>query len=87
MLRPMDVDGVGVFCIIVGEDRTYYTVRELPCQIGGRGFAVHRTGLGELYHVRIGGAEDCSCECKGFLYHHHCKHVTGLLALEREGKV
>ena len=30
------------------------TLLQLPCDIGGRGFAVHRLGLGTLYHVRVG---------------------------------
>ena len=57
MMRLIDLDGVGVFCITVGDTNTFYTVHELPCAIGGRGFAVHRTGLGSLYHVRIGEPE------------------------------
>jgi hypothetical protein len=86
-MRPPGGDGVGVFCVTVGDTSTFYTLHELPCEIGGRGFAVHRTGLGNLYHVRIGAAEDCSCECKGFLYHGSCRHVLGLLALARAGRL
>ncbi len=60
----------------------YYVFREIPCEIGGRAFALHRLGLGSLYHVRIGASpEDCSCECMGFLHHRKCKHILGLLAL------
>jgi hypothetical protein len=87
LVRAPGADGVGVVCLRAGDEDTFYTVRELPCEIGGRGFAVHKTGLGALYHVRIGGPEDCSCECKGFLAHGHCRHVLGLLALAREGKL
>jgi hypothetical protein len=87
LMRPPGVDGVGVFCVSVGEQSTFYTLHEIPCQIGGRGFAVHKLGLGTLYHVRVGKAEECSCECKGFLYHGYCRHVLGLLALTREGKL
>jgi hypothetical protein len=85
LIRPPGRDGIGVFCIRQRERVTYYTMRELPCQIGGRGFAVHRLGLGELYHVRVGLPADCSCECLGFLRHGHCKHVAGLLTLIRHG--
>ncbi len=80
-------DGVGVFCVTLGDEATFYAVRELRCDIGGRGFEVHKLGLGTLYHVRVGGPEDCSCECLGFLRHGRCKHVLGLLALTREGKL
>src|SRR5687768_6441741 len=58
LVRSPEADGVGVFCVTVGASTAYYTCREIPCEIGGRGFAVHRTGLGTLYHVRVGGPED-----------------------------
>jgi hypothetical protein len=84
LVRPLDRHGIGVFCVRIGDNLTFYTFRELPCDIGGRGFAVHRLGLGNLYHVRIGEPADCSCECLGYLRHGQCKHVLGLLALLRE---
>jgi hypothetical protein len=87
LVRPPSVDGVGVFCVLDGPRSVHYTLREIRCDIGGRGFAVHRLGLGNLYHVRVGSAEECSCECKGFLVHGHCRHVEGLLALVRAGKL
>ncbi len=87
LVRPTTIDGVGVFSITAGERAVHYAVREVRCDIGGRGFAVHKLGLGALYHVRVGRPLDCSCECKGFLYHGYCRHVAGLLALIREGKL
>jgi hypothetical protein len=87
LVRPPTLDGVGVLSIAAGGKTVYYTFHEIPCFIGGRGFAVHRLGLGTLYHVRIGSPEDCSCECLGYLRHGHCRHVLGLLALERHGKI
>ena len=87
LVRPAAIDGTAVICVTLAEQATCYAVREIPCEIGGRGFAVHRTGLGNLYHVRVGPPEDCSCECRGFLYHGHCRHVLGLMALLREGKL
>lgn len=85
LVRAPGGDGVGVFSIQVGKDTAFYAMHEMPCDIGGRGFAVHRLGLGNLYHVRVGTPEECSCECKGFLVHGSCRHVLGLLALIREG--
>jgi hypothetical protein len=85
--RPATLDGVGVFSVRAGGKTTYYAVHEIRCDIGGRGFAVHRLGLGELYHVRVGAPEECSCECLGFLRHGHCRHVLGLLALVGRGLV
>jgi hypothetical protein len=83
LVRPPLVDGVGVFCIRDSRRSTFYTFHEIPCAIGGRGFAVHKLGLGQLYHVRIGRRAECSCECLGFLAHGACRHVLGLLALAR----
>ncbi|MBY0460527.1 MAG: hypothetical protein K2V38_24695 [Gemmataceae bacterium] len=81
---PPNADGVGVFCIAGDGKAQFYTFRELRCEIGGRGFAVHRLGQGELYHVRVGdGPDDTSCECMGFLRWDHCKHIAGLRALIR----
>lgn len=76
-----------MFCVTDRGKASYYTFREIPCEIGGRGFAVHRTGMGNLYHVRIGTPEQCSCDCAGFTYKNNCKHVLGLLALERHGLI
>lgn len=87
LVRSPQSDGTGVFCLTVGDEATYYAVREIPCEIGGRGFAVHKLGMGTLYHVRAGAVEDCSCECKGFLRWSHCKHVRGLLALVQAGQL
>jgi SWIM zinc finger len=87
LFRSPARDGVGVFRITAGRQTAFYTFREIPCEIGGRGFAVHRLGLGTLYHVRIGEPEDCSCECRGFLTHDRCRHVLGLLALAEHGLI
>ena len=85
LIRSPAVDGIGVFRITVGEDSSFYTLHEILCEIGGRGFAVHKLGLGELYHVRVGRRRDCSCECWEFLYRSKCRHILGLLALIRQG--
>ena len=84
---PPNADGVGVFCFDINGKGQFYTFREIWCDIGGRGFAVHRLGQGELYHVRVGKTEDTSCECMGFLRWDRCKHVAGLGALIRKGEL
>jgi hypothetical protein len=81
LTRPPDAFGVGVFALVEPKDTQFYLFKEIRCDIGGRGFAVHRLGLGNLYHVRVGAPSDCSCECLGFLRHGHCKHIQGLAAL------
>ena len=87
LVRAPDRDGVGVFCIRLGETSAFYTFHEIPCSIGGRGFLVHRLGLGQAYHVRVGDRADCSCECMGYLAHGRCRHILGLLALVGEAKL
>jgi hypothetical protein len=80
--RAPTADGAGVFRFEERGRSTSYAIHEIPCEIGGRGFAIHRLGLATLYHVRIADAEaDCSCECLGFLRHGRCKHVVGLRTL------
>jgi hypothetical protein len=85
LYRPPDENGVGVFRITAGGRSQFYTLREIPCEIGGRGFAVHRLGMGTVYHVRVGAPADCECECLGFLRWGRCKHVLGLRELVRQG--
>ena len=85
LLRRPTADWAGVFKITAGTKAQCYTFREIRCDIGGRGFVVHRLGLGTVYHVRAGAPEDCSCECLGWLRHGRCKHVLGLNALMRQG--
>src|SRR5262245_25657809 len=85
LVRSPNEDGIGVFCIAAGNKTQFYTFKAIPCEIGGRGFAVHRLGQGNLYHVRVNEPEDSSCECMGFLRWGRCKHVAGLTALIRSG--
>ena len=44
LVRVPTGDGVGVFCVRDAKTHVFYTFREIPCAIGGRGFAVHRLG-------------------------------------------
>lgn len=85
LVREPDEIGVGVLCITVNSRSHYYTFCEIPCDIGGRGFRLHRLGLGNVYDVRIDESNDSSCECMGFLRHGRCKHVHGLRALLAHG--
>jgi hypothetical protein len=81
LIRRPRADGVGVFSITARKRTQFYVFKEIGSEIGGRGFAVHRLGLANVYHVRIGDARECSCDCLGFLSSGHCKHVQGLAAL------
>lgn len=85
LIRRPDDFGVGVFSITKDRRTHFYVFKEIPCAIGGRGFAVHRLGLANLYHVRISSPRESSCECLGFLSRGRCKHVQGLTALIGHG--
>jgi hypothetical protein len=87
LVRHPAAGGTGIFCIRDRKRTTFYAFREIPCEIGGRGFAVHRLGLGNLYDVRVGPSVDCSCECMGFLAHGLCKHILGLQAIIQAGMI
>jgi hypothetical protein len=87
LIRSPRIDGVGAFCVSAKRDAAIYAFCEIPCEVGGRGFAVHRLGIGNLYHVRVGLPEECSCECMGFLRHGHCRHIEGLRALIERGGI
>ena len=54
LIRAPDDRGVFVFRIVAERRTAFYVGREIPCQIGGRGFAVHKLGIGDLMHVRVG---------------------------------
>lgn len=87
LLRNPRGDEPGLFEVVDGRKSSFYVFREIPCEIGGRGFVVHRMGLGPLYHVRIGSPRECSCECMGFLSKSKCKHITALLAITGHGLI
>lgn len=51
-----------------------------------RTYRVEKIADGTVYEVRLNG-EQSSCQCKGFTYTGHCKHVTGLAALVAAGQL
>jgi hypothetical protein len=87
LLRPPSPDEPGIFFLDAAEWSAYYAFCEIPCEIGGRGFVVHRIGTRRRYHVRVGRRVECSCECRGFVYKRRCRHVSGLAMLIRRGLI
>jgi hypothetical protein len=81
LLRAPTAAEPGLVALTSRRKTAFYVFREIPCTIGGRGFMMHRLGLGSVYHVRVGRPHECSCECLGYLRHGQCKHVEGLRAL------
>jgi hypothetical protein len=95
-LRVSDpVNGARCLVITRDGDRVFYTLREVPCEIGGRGFRLDKTleGSGSDrtengYDVRVNGDQDGSCTCKGFTYHRRqkpCKHLDAVRFLISRG--
>jgi hypothetical protein len=76
--------GTGVVRVRVGRRSADYSLREFRSDVGGRAFELVKLGLeadGEMYHVRLTGNGQDSCDCRGFVRHSHCKHRDGLAAL------
>jgi hypothetical protein len=87
LLRAPTPNDVGLLALTANRKTAFYVFKEIPNQIGGRGFVMHRLGLGPVYHVRVGAPAECSCECLGFYRHGKCKHIQGLLALVGHGLI
>ncbi len=74
-----------------------YHIESIPSDFG-RAFNVRKyasqvvDGEPTSYDVLLditpeGDATRSSCECKGFIAHHHCRHLEALLALVWAGKL
>lgn len=72
-----------------GRNRSYYSVRKIACDVGGRGWEVWRLGTNLRYHVRTDEANlsNFCCDCVGFEARRECRHLSSLLALTRAGKL
>jgi hypothetical protein len=97
-LRISDaIRGVRTLVITQDGERTFYDLREVRCDIGGRGFRLDKCCEGSGsdreesgYDVRVDGGSDGSCTCKGFTFHRHqkpCKHIAAVQALVKLGKL
>jgi hypothetical protein len=66
-----------------------YRLTKLPSDFG-HAYRLDKADQGdgqpETYDVLLDG-ERSSCECKGFLRWHHCKHVESLTTLRQLGRV
>ena len=90
--RLLEVDGSQVLSIAVTRGRqatqAYYHLTALPADFGPA-FELRKSILdgGEVYHVNLADDGKYPCECKGVLHRDRCKHVEGLLALRRAGRL
>lgn len=67
----------------------YYTVREIDCEIGGRGFAWTKSEIAvteTVYHVRV-TPDNTSCDCPGGTYRGRCKHADATVKLIELGRL
>ena len=84
--RPTSA-AAGVMGLTDRKGESLYELFEIACEIGGRGFSVHRIGEDKLYHVRIAGRAESSCECLGYLAHGRCRHIFALQTLIEGGEL
>lgn len=78
-VTPSDVNPFFVLRITEGEKVEHYTVHPKE---GGRAFVVSKMPDGEHYNV-----VDGKCTCKGHVRWGHCRHVEGLKALQKAGRL
>ena len=83
----------GVLTIKSKRIYTSYRVTEFPTDWQGRGFHLGKVTEGsdkteESYSCFVGrNGQDKMCECKGFTFAGHCKHLASLTALIVAGKL
>jgi hypothetical protein len=87
--RPT-LDSDGWFAIEIEQDKrtTVYLARRIPADFGSGAYHLEKLDADlatiDVYDVCLMDHESL-CSCRGFLQHGHCKHVAGLLSLERAG--
>jgi len=86
-VRPSDVNPFFVPRIAEGKKLDYYTAKPIPSD-WGTAFEMTKLSSGqeEPYHVGLAGA-DSTCDCKGLLRWQKCRHVEGLTALAKAGRL
>lgn len=97
VLHPLSASSAAVVAITVDGNEDVYAVRRIAADFGD----AYHVIKGELveepdetlrlrdaahYDVCLNG-EQSTCECRGFLRWHHCKHVAGLTALRQRGLI
>jgi hypothetical protein len=83
LLTPLNEEGRNALVTITtGRTAADYWVSRLPADFG-TAFLVEKLGSDDRYHVNTDG----HCDCKGHTYHGHCKHVDGLAALVKAGRL
>lgn len=92
---PAGGDGplAGTLSIVGKRGTVRYAVAEFPTGWDGRGFVLAKVDGGgdkteERYSCFVArNGQDRQCECKGFYYAGHCKHLDAVAALIRSGQL
>lgn len=89
VVRTAGAGRPGLFLIVAGERRSFYLATRIPSDIGGDGWEVWRFGTLSRYHLRIDLADprNTTCDCIGFEAYRECRHVAGLTALLKAGRM
>jgi hypothetical protein len=85
---PLNAEGKhGLIAITVGKQTDDYFLARIPAD-WGQGFRLEKLGSDDAYDVNLDDDHgDHFCCCKGHLRHQRCKHVDGIQALIRHGKL
>jgi hypothetical protein len=88
-IKVRSPSGEAVLRITVGKKPAHYFVTPLRADFGSA-YELRKIGPNGFepvgYHVNLNGQQS-SCECRGFLQHGHCKHVSGLAVLQACGLI
>jgi hypothetical protein len=83
---PLGPDArTGIVAITVGKLTNEYILDRLPSDFG-TAYRLSNLDNLEIYDVLLDGKGSC-CTCKGFCRWQSCKHVSGLHALTKAGKL
>jgi hypothetical protein len=87
-VHPSEVNPFFVVRIVEGKKTDHYAVTPFPADYG-TAYTVEKLGAKqEPYHVNLGDADNPpSCECRGHQKHGHSRHVEGLAALTKAGRL
>jgi hypothetical protein len=91
--NPKSLPPAGVLTIKSKRAYTSYVVCEFPADMPGRAFHLAKLTEGtdpteERYSCFLASnGQDRLCECKGFAYAGHCKHLLAISTLLEAGKL
>lgn len=86
------VETEGWGCVEITQDRksNLYLIRQIPADFGSGAFHLQKLDADLVviaeYDVCLVGRES-TCSCPGFSFAGHCRHVAGLLALEKKNEL